>query len=66
MSSRRIAHRHRYRDLRHLSQPSQRTRQEFFRPRWTYRRLNFPYQKPVLGQGLFLIPIYRFVHSIRA
>ncbi|HLZ80499.1 MAG TPA: hypothetical protein VKP04_02625 [Ktedonobacteraceae bacterium] len=66
MSSRRIAHRPRYRNLRPLSPPSLRARQEFFRQRWTYRRLNFSYQKPTLGQGLLLLPIYRFVHSIRA
>ena len=64
--SRRFAHRPRYRNMRHLSQPSLRSRQEFFRPGWTYRRLNFPYPKPILGQGLLLVPFYRFVHSIRA
>jgi len=64
--SRRIAHRPRYREMRHLSQPSLRTRKEFFPRRWTYRRLNFSYQKPTLGHGLLFVPIYRFVHSIRA
>jgi hypothetical protein len=64
--SRRIAHRPRYREMRHLSQPSLRTRKEFFPRRWTYRRLNFSYQKPTLGYGLLFVPIYRFVHSIRA
>jgi hypothetical protein len=64
--SRRIAHRPRYRDIRHLSRPSLRTRQEFFRYGWTYRRLNIPNHKPILGQGLLLVPLYRFVHSIRA
>jgi hypothetical protein len=66
MSSRRIAYRPRYRDFRPLLPPSLRTRQEFFRHRWTYRRLNFPYQRPSLGRGLLLIPIYRLVHSMRA
>ena len=66
MSSRRIAHRPRYRNFKSLSPPSLCTRQELFRQRWTYRRLNFNYQKPTLGQGLLLIPIYRFVHSMRA
>ena len=64
--SRRIAHRPRYRDMRHLSQPSLRTRQEFFRQCWTYRRWNLSYPKPILGQGLLLVPFYRFVHSLRA
>ena len=64
--SRRIAHRPRYREMRHLSQPSLRTRKEFFPRRWTYRRLNFSYQKPSLGHGLLFVPVYRFVHSIRA
>ena len=64
--SRRIAHRPRYRDMRHLSQPSLRTQKEFFRQHWTYRRLNLSYPKPILGQGLLLVPFYRFVHSIRA
>ena len=64
--SRRIAHRPRYREMRHLSQPSLRTRKEFFHRRWTYRRLNFPYQKRTLAHGLLFVPIYRFVHSIRA
>jgi hypothetical protein len=64
--SRRIAHRPRYREMRHLSQPSLRTRKEFFPRRWTYRRLNFSYQKTTLGRGLLFAPIYRFVHSIRA
>ncbi|TMC25882.1 MAG: hypothetical protein E6J36_03980 [Chloroflexi bacterium] len=66
MSSRRIAYRPRYRNFQPQTRPSPRTRQEFFRQHWSYRRLNFPYQKPTLGQGLLLIPIYRFVHSIRA
>jgi hypothetical protein len=64
--SRRIAHRPRYRDMRYLSQPSLRTRKEFFHQRWTYRRQTFTYQKPMLGQSLLLVPFYRFVHSIRA
>jgi hypothetical protein len=63
--SRRIAHRPHYREMRHLLRPSLRTRKEFFRQRWTYRHLNFSYQKPTLGQGLLLVPIYRFVHALR-
>ena len=62
--SRRIAHRPRYRDMRHLSQPTLRTRKDFFRHRWTYRRQHLGYPKPILGQGLLLVPFYRFVHSI--
>ncbi len=59
----RIAHRPRYRNLKHLSQPTLRTRKDFFRTRWTYRRLANTYQKPILGQSLLLVPFYRFVHS---
>ena len=62
--SRRIAHRPRYRDMRHMSQPSLRTRKEFFRQRWTYHHQNLAYSKPILGQGLLLVPFYRFVHSL--
>ena len=63
--SRRIAHRPRYRDMRHLSQPTFRTRREFFSHRWTYHRQHFAYPKPILGQGLLLVPFYRLAHSIR-
>lgn len=64
--SRRIAHRPRYRDMRHLVQPSQRTRKDFLRQKWAYRRSTLAYQKISLGQGLLLLPFQRFIHSIRA
>lgn len=64
--SRRIAQRPRYRDMRHLKRPSLQTRKEYFRQNWAYRRLNIPYQKISLGQGLLLLPTQRFVHSLRA
>jgi hypothetical protein len=64
--SRRIAQRPRYRDMRHLKRPSLYTRKEYFRQNWTYRRLNSSYQKISLGQGLLLLPIQRFVHSLWA
>lgn len=64
--SRRIAHRPRYRDMRHLNKPSLRTRKEFFRQNWTYRRQTIAYQKISLGQGLLFLPFQRFIHSLRA
>lgn len=64
--SRRIAHRPRYRNMRHLAQSSLSTRQEFFPRHWTYRRQTLLYPQPILGQGLLLIPFHRFVHNLRA
>jgi hypothetical protein len=64
--SRRIAHRPRYRDMRYLPQPSQRTHKDYFRQNWTYRRLNISYQKITLGQGLLMLPVKRLIHSFKA
>ncbi len=55
--SRRIAHRPRYRDMRQFIQPSARSRQYFFRTRWTYRRQTIKYEKHPPGYGLSLIPV---------
>ncbi len=64
--SRRIAHRPRYRNLHHFAQSSRSTQQEFFPRHWTYRRQPLFYPRPVLGQGLLLIPFQCFVHNLSA
>jgi hypothetical protein len=67
--SRRIAHRPRYRNIRQFIQPSERSRQHFFRTRWTYRRQTTDYEKHPLGYGLSLIPVplrYRLMNSLIA
>lgn len=63
--SRRLAHRPRYRNFRHLSPPPLPTRKSFIHTRWTYRQQTITnYQKRPLGQGLLSITFPRFVHSI--
>jgi hypothetical protein len=65
--SRRIAHRPRYHNMRHLVQPQFRSRQTFLRTRWTYRRQKPVYEKRPLGYGLSLIAVgYRFVPAMLA
>lgn len=63
--SQRIAHRPRYRDLRHLTKPSARTYKTFFKVRWTYRRQALPPPKSLPGQSLMFVPFQRFVHAFR-
>ena len=61
--SRRIAHRPRPQAMRHLPQSPRHPSKNFFRVRWTYRRLTIPYQKRPLGQGLLLVPFgYHLAH----
>jgi hypothetical protein len=63
--SRRLAHRPRYRNLRHLSPLPLPTQKSFFRTRWAYRQeSSIHYQKRPLGQGLLSIPFPRFIHSV--
>lgn len=63
--SRRLAHRPRYRNLRHLSPLPLPAQKSFFRTRWTYRQQTITYyQKHSLGQGLLSLPFPRFVHSV--
>lgn len=61
--SRRIAHRPRYHHMAHMVRPSSSMRKVFFRTRWSYRRPHLSPQRPGLGQGLLLVPVYRFVHT---
>jgi hypothetical protein len=62
--SRRIAHRARYRNMRHFTLFSPRSRHDFFSIRWAYRRQTPLYEKHTLGQGLSLIPIdFRLIRS---
>jgi hypothetical protein len=62
--SRRIAHRARYRNMRHFTLFSPRSRHDFFSIRWAYRLQTLPYEKRPLGYGLSLIPIdFRLVRS---
>jgi hypothetical protein len=63
--SRRIAHRPRYRNMRHLILSSPRSRQDFFHLRWLHRRQTSHYEKHALGYGISLIPVnYRLVHGL--
>jgi hypothetical protein len=65
--SRRIAHRPRYRHTYQSARPLLRSRQNFLKTRWTYRRQNVLYEKRALGYSLSLIPVgYRFLHSMKA
>ncbi len=49
--------------MRHLPQSPRHPSKNFFRVRWTYRRLTIPYQKRPLGQGLLLVPFgYHLAH----
>ena len=52
----RIAHRPHYRHTRQGGFLSQSTRQNFFYPRWSYRRQSLSYEKHPLGYSLSLIP----------
>ena len=62
--SRRIAHRARYRNMRHFTLFPPRSRHDFFSIRWVYRRQTTPYEKRSLGYRLSLIPIdFRLVRS---
>ena len=62
--SRRIAHRARYRNMRQFPLFFPRSRHDFFRMRWTYRRQTPLYEKHVLGYSLSLIPIeFRLARS---
>ena len=62
--SRRIAHRARYRNMRQFPLFSPRSRHDFFRIRWTYRRQTPLYEKHALGYSLSLIPIdFRLARS---
>lgn len=63
--NRRIAHRPRYRNTRHLSQPPTfRIHRDFSPRRWSYRNLKLTYPKPALGQGLLNIPFYRLAQLL--
>ncbi len=63
--SRRLAHRPRYRNLRHLSPLPLPAQKSLFRTRWTYRQQTITrYQKRSIGQGLLSLPLPRFVHSV--
>jgi len=53
-----IAHRPRYRMVRHLVQSHLHSRQPFFNARWNYRQQAFSYEKRPLGYGLSLVPYY--------
>ena len=62
--SRRIAHRARYRNMRQFPLFPPRSRHDFFRIRWTYRRQTPLYEKHALGYSLSLIPIdFRLARS---
>lgn len=61
----RIAHRPRYRNMRHLAQPPLRNRNDFYPRRWSYRNMKLSYPKPILGQGLLQVPFFRFVHAMK-
>ncbi len=63
--NRRIAHRPRYRDTHFLTQHPLRIRNNFYARRWSYRNLKLAYPKPILGQRLLQVPVYRFVHTFR-
>ncbi len=54
--SRRIAHRPRYHFVRPVPHSSRHSSKDFLRTRWTYRRLDMPYQHRVPGQSLLHIP----------